>query len=234
MSGAVAKGCARHVHGGVAHADDGNRIAQLVALGIGEIVETVMDVAEALALHIQRAGLLGAGTDEDGLIPVAEEIVDHQHRADGSIGADGNAQLFHAGLIAVKKALGQAVFGNAVLEHTADLALPLEDGDGIALLGKLDGDGHAGGAAADDGDLFLFFHLRLIHDHTVEIHVGDIGFNAGKMHRSVLSAADAVSGTLFFMVADNGTDSGERVILEEHLPGLHKSVLLKELDHNGD
>jgi hypothetical protein len=54
------------------------------------------------------------------------------------------------------------------------------------------------------------------------------------MHRSVLSAADAVSGTLFFMVADNGTDSGERVILEEHLPGLQEPVLLKELDHNGD
>ena len=54
------------------------------------------------------------------------------------------------------------------------------------------------------------------------------------MHRGVFPAADAIPGTLFFMVADNGADSGEGIILKKHLSGLHEPVLLKELDDNRD
>ena len=54
------------------------------------------------------------------------------------------------------------------------------------------------------------------------------------MDRGVLPAADAVAGALLFVVADDGADGGERIVLKEHLARLHEAVLLEELDHGGD
>ena len=204
-----------------------------MAPGVGQVVQAEEHVAEALALQAEGAGLLRAGADEDAGIAVSDQLVDHQHGADGRIGADGDAHLLHAGLVAVEEALGQAELRDAVLEQAADLALPFKDRHGVTRLRQLDRHGHAGGAAADDGGLLVLFRGAL-HRHAVEVHVGDILLNAGEVDRGILDAADAAARALLFVVADDRADSGHGVVLEELLPRLHQPPLLEHLDDHGD
>ena len=91
MPRAVADGGARHVHGRVARADDDDPIAQVVDIGILQIVDGVVHVAEALALDVQRVGPPDAGADEDGLVAVAEQILNFQRLAHVGVGADFDA-----------------------------------------------------------------------------------------------------------------------------------------------
>ena len=91
MPRAVADGGARHVHGRVARADDDDPIAQVVDIGVLQIVDGVVHVAEALALDVQRVGPPDAGADEDGLVAVAEQILNFQRLAHVGVGADLDA-----------------------------------------------------------------------------------------------------------------------------------------------
>ena len=91
MPRAVADGGARHVHGRVARADDDDPIAQVVDIGVLQIVDGVVHVAETLALDVQRVGPPDAGADEDGLVAVAEQILNFQRLAHVGVGADLDA-----------------------------------------------------------------------------------------------------------------------------------------------
>ena len=91
MPRAVADGGARHVHGRVACADDDDPIAQVVDIGVLQIVDGVVHVAEALALDVQRVGPPDAGADEDSLVAVAEQILNFQRLAHVGVGADLDA-----------------------------------------------------------------------------------------------------------------------------------------------
>ena len=233
MAGAVAQGGARHVHRRVAHADDGHGVTQFVAFWIRQIVQAEHHVAQALALQAEGARQFRPGADEDAGVAVAQKLVDHQHRADRRVGADGDAQFLHARLVAVQKALGQTEFGDPVLQQPADLALPLKHRHRIAGLCQLDGNRHPRRPAADDSGLLVLF-LRTFDHHAVEVHVRDILLNAGKVHRRLLDAADAVAGALLFVVAYDGADRGQWVGLKQDLSRLHQAVFLEELDHVRD
>ena len=127
---AVADGSAGAVHGGVAHTDDGDVVAQLEGLGVGQIVDAEGHVAQRFALDVHGVGLPEARADKDALVAVPEEVVDGDGLADGGIGADVDAlQLEVAVLEVVQHAVGQAVVGDAVPHDAADLVAGIEDGD---------------------------------------------------------------------------------------------------------
>ena len=91
MPRAVADGGARHVHGRVARTDDDDAAAQMINIGVLQVVDGIMDIAEALALDVQRIGPPDAGADEDGLVAVAEQILNFQRLAHVGVGADLDA-----------------------------------------------------------------------------------------------------------------------------------------------
>ena len=229
MTGAVSQCGAGHVHGGVSHTDDGHAVAQLVPFGIGQIVETKEHIAEALAFNAEASGFFRAGTNEDTGVSVTKQLVNHQDGSYGGVGADRDTHLFHACLIPVENALGQAELGNAILQKSADLALPFKHRDGVSLLCQRYGHGHASRAASDDGDLLVLF-LRPGDFHAIKEHLRDVVLNTGEMDRHILPAADTVTGALHLVVADNGTDRGHGVIAKQHVTGFHQAVFLEELN----
>ena len=52
----------------------------------------------------------------------------------------------------VQHGIRQAEIRNPIAQNAADLVTAVENGDGIAVAGKDDGDGQPGGSCADDGD----------------------------------------------------------------------------------
>ena len=86
MPHSLAQGGAGHVHGGVAGANDDHPLAQMVAVGVVEVVDAEMHMAQSLAFDVQSVGLPDAGADEDGLVAVPEQIVDADGPADGGVG----------------------------------------------------------------------------------------------------------------------------------------------------
>ena len=200
-----------------------------MSFGIGQIVETKEHVAEALTFNAEAPGLFGAGTDEDTGIAVTEQLVNHQDRSYSRVGADRDTHLFHACLITIEDALGQAELGNAILQEAADLALPFKHRDGISLLCQRNGHGHARRAASNNGDILVLF-LRPGDYHTIKEHLRDVVLNTGEMDRHIFPTADTVTGTLHLVVTDNGTDRGHGVIAKQHVTGFHQAVLLEELN----
>ena len=87
MAGAVADGGARHVHGRVARADDDHMAAQVVDVGVLQVVDGKMHVAQAFALDVQRVGVPDAGADEHRLVAVAEQVLQRDGLADVGVGA---------------------------------------------------------------------------------------------------------------------------------------------------
>ncbi len=145
-AGAVAEGRAGHVHGGVAHADDRDRLADIAGIGADQVVQAKVDVAAGLALDAQGLGAPGARADEDGLVAVAEEVVDSKGPADGRVGADADALALQHAAVAVDDGLGQAEVGDAVAEDPAHVGPLLEDGDVAAGGGQAHGHDDARGA----------------------------------------------------------------------------------------
>ncbi len=181
----------------------------------------------------QGLGAPHAGADEDAGIAVPKELLDGEGPADGGVRPDLDAHLQHLFLIAGEHRLGEAELRDAVLHHAADLVLGLEDGDVVSRLGKADGDCHAGGTASDHRSPLSLGEV-LGHLHAVQVGIRDELLDLREVHRTALAAQHAVAHALLLVVADGGADEGHGIVLEEHLPGLHQLVLLKELDHIGD
>ena len=156
MPRAVADGSARHVHGRVARADDDDPIAQVVDIGVLQIVDGVVHVAKALALDVQRVGPPDAGADEDGLVAIAEQILNFSALPTSVLGR--TLMPFKRRWRYSKSSstvLGQAELRDAVAQHAADLIVALKDRDVVAVACQNDRNGQARRAGADDGGIFL-------------------------------------------------------------------------------
>ena len=190
-------------------------------------------MAQALAGDTHGLGLPHAGADKDGLVAVALQVVHRKGAANGRVGADLDAQLDELLLVAVQNTLGQAELWDAVAQHAADLLAAFKNGHVIAAAGQQHTDGDACRAAADDGHALAFFrlHLRL---QMVEIRIGDVVFDAGKMHGGTLAAQHAVTLALFFVVAYQRADDAQRVILVQHFTGFFFVAGAEQLDRFRD
>ena len=142
MLGTMAKGGARHVHGGVAHTDDRHAAPQLEAIGVGEIVDAVVHVPERFAGDAKRVRAPHARAGEHGAVTVLEHVVDRDGLADRRVEAEFHAvRLEVPRLEIVEHPLGQAELRDTVAQHAADLIVVLEDGHVVAALRQDDGDG---------------------------------------------------------------------------------------------
>ena len=236
MTGAVADGGAGAVHGRVAHADDRNVIAQTEGLGVGQIVDAKGHVAQALALDVHGVGLPQTGTDEYALVAVAEQVVDGDGLADGGVGPDMDAlELKVAVLEIVQHAVGQAVVGDAVPHHAANLIPGVKDGHIVAPACQQ----HRNGQARRAGTHYSRLHAVLggrAGGHLVGVGGGDVVLDDGKVHRVVAGhpVAHAVALALVLVVAHQTAHGGERVVFKQHLAcGVHL-VCLEQTDHLGD
>ena len=152
MPCAVADGRARHIHRRVARTDHHHPVAQVVHIGVLQIVDGKMYMAEAFPFDVQRVGPPDAGADKDGLEPVPEQIVDLQRLPHIGVGADLDVlQAQVAVFKVVQHTLRQPEFRDAVAQHAADLVVAFKDRHIIAIAGQNDRDGQPGRAGTDDG-----------------------------------------------------------------------------------
>ena len=82
--------------------------------------------------------------------------------------------------------------------------------------------------SSDHSDWFFLF-LRYLNLHAIQIGIGDISFNAGKMNRISFFTKYTVACTLLLMVTDNGTDHRHWIILEQFFSCLHHLMFLEHL-----
>ena len=184
-------------------------------------------------VHVQLVGPPDAGADEDGFVAVPLQVIQGQGGADDGVGADLDAQLHQLGFVPVQDGLGQAEVGDSIPQHTADLVPALKEGDVVALLGHQHRDGDACRAGADDGYPLVFAAFTLNLD-PVQIAVRDVVFDAGDVDRLPLDAPDTVALALLLMVADQGADHAEGIVVKEHLARFIQLAVQEHLDHIGD
>ena len=149
----------------------------MVDIGVLEIVDGKVAVAERLAMNAETLGAPCTCPHEDGLITVAEEIVDADCTADGRVRTDVDAERQEFLGVAVKRRGRQTKVGDAIAQHAADLLHPLEDGHAVAFLCQLDRDDNARRPRPDDGDIVSVVGLAR-EDELVEIGVRDIVLDA--------------------------------------------------------
>ena len=222
------------VHRGVASADQHDPVAEVVDVGVLQVVDRKVDMTEAFALDVQRVRPPDAGADEDRLVAVAEEVVNLERLADVGVGADFDIlEPQVAVLEIVEHALGQAEFGDAVAQHAADLIVAFKDRDVVAVPRQNDRDGQPGRSGADDRDpLAVGFGGTL--GHLGGVGGGDVVFNDREMYRRALDAAHAVAFALVFVVADQAADGGQGVVFKQHPAGFVELVGLEQPDHFRD
>ena len=166
LFGTAAHSRARHVHGHVAAAND----AHALAAQVGQFV--IADGAQHLdgrlhagRLFARKAELLVAmGTDGqvDGIELVAQAgkllAVDGVVELNVDTGAQDPVDL------GLKTLARQAVAGNAIAQHAAQVVALLKDGHLVAHHGQVVGTGKAGRAAADHGDALtgVVHYMRLV------------------------------------------------------------------------
>ena len=174
---ALAQRRARHVHGGVARADEVDAFAQMVAVRIAEVIDAEMHVSKRLSLDVQGVGLPCARAEEDRLVSVCKHVLNGDRPADGRVGPHLN--ILHRQMMVCKiiqHRFRQTELGNAVAQHTADFVLSFKDRHPISLARKHDGNRQACRTGADDGGAhalcrpgFLFVSARIC--------AGNIAFN---------------------------------------------------------
>ena len=232
MAGTVPDGGAGAVHGGVAHADHGDVVAEAERLGVGEVVDAERYVAQRLTLDVHGVGLPQARADEDALVTVAEEVVNGDGLADGGVGAEVDALEVEVVILEiVQHTVGQTVVGDAVPHHAADLIAGVEDGDVIPPACQQHRDGQAGRARADDGGLHAVLGGRAGH-HLVSVGGGDIVLDDREVDGVVAGhpVADAVALALVLVVAHQRADRGQGVVFKEHPARIVQLVCLEQTD----
>ena len=233
-AGSVADGGAGAVHGAVSRADHDDPLSQAEGGGRGQIVDGIGDMTQAFPPDVQLPGLPETGADKDALEAVTEEIVNGDGAADIGVGAELNAlQLQMAVGQIVQDGIRQAEIRDAIAEDAADLVPAVKDRDLIAVAGKDDGNGDPRGPGSDDGGLSPVGGLGALN-HLIGVGGGDIAFNDGEMNRSFLDAADAMALALVFMIADQGADRGQGIVLKEHPARVVEAAGLQEADHLGN
>ncbi len=156
LGGAQPLGGAGGVEGGIAAADHHDiavDLGFLRALQLPEEIDARKDAGDGFFVGQAHAfRLLGAECQVDGVEALFLEAGDREVFSQGGIGFHGHAQVGDPGDLLVQQFLGQAVLGDAVAQHAAQVGRFLEQGDGVALQHQVIGAGQSRGPAADDGD----------------------------------------------------------------------------------
>ena len=188
-----------------------------------------MDISKTFALNAKITRLPCSSADKYRCIAVTEQIFYLKNCADGCIRTDHNAHFCHFISVAFQNRFRQTEFRDAVLHDTTNLVFPFKNSYAISLLCKKNSCCHTCRSCTDHCH-FLVFFLNRFYFHTVQISIGNVGFNAGKMYRISFSSKHAVTCTLHFMVTDNRADYGHWIVLEELLSCFHDLVLFEHLD----
>ena len=144
---------ARAVKGGRAAAHDhqpARHEAVLIQPDAAQEAQPAFHLRQGFAGDAQLARLLVAAGDVDGLVAFAQIVQGHV-AAHGHAQVNLHARLFNGVNLLEQHAVGQAVFGDAPVEHAAGHLLGLVDVHLMAQLGQVVGAGEAGGTRADDG-----------------------------------------------------------------------------------
>ena len=80
-----------YIHSCIAGANDDHAVSQFIAVRIVQIVDAEVHMAQGLSLDMEGIGLPDAGSHENSLITVTEQIVDTDGSADMCVGAEFNA-----------------------------------------------------------------------------------------------------------------------------------------------
>ena len=155
----------RAVHRGVAAADDDDVLADLDRLA--EVrplheVDAVVDPLEVRARDVEGDGIHGARGDGDR-VEVALEVVEADVLADRRVELEPHAEPLDEPDVHLDRLAREAERGDADEHRPAAVGQAVEDLHAEALEGQLAGDGDAGRAGADDGDL-LGAGLDVGHD----------------------------------------------------------------------
>ena len=232
LLGAQAHGGAGHVHGHVAAADHGDREAGEVGrVVVAHVAQELDGGHDALGVLARKAQLL-VRVRTDGevdcvvLLAQAGELV----AVDAVVQLGLDAAVEQPLDLRVELLARQAVVGDAVAQHAAEVLALLEDLDAVAHEGQVVRAREARRAAADDGDALLGGGLddglvvaRVLHGVALE---------AADVHRVVHHAAAAVH--LAGVLADEAADQRQRVVLADEAHGLGVAAGLDERDVAGD
>ena len=165
--GALADRGAHAVHRGVAAADDhhvlagrvqgavvegGDRVAQTLAVARGEKVERRHDPGQAAAGCGEVAGLVDAGSDEYGVMALAQLGEARALAADVAGEMEVDAAVAQVPGPALDDRLLQLEARDAIDQQPADPVVAVVDVDLPAMLAQLLGTGEAGRPRADDAD----------------------------------------------------------------------------------
>ena len=131
----------------------------------------------------------------------------------------------------VQHTVRQAVVGDTVAHHAADLIPGVKDGHIIAPACQQHRDGQACRAGAHHSSLHAVFRGGACC-HLVGVGGGDIVLDDGKVHRVVAGhpVADAVTLALFFVVAHQTAYSGQGVVFKQHPARIVHLVCLEQTD----
>lgn len=93
-----------------------------------------MHVGQRFALNDQSRRTPYACTDKYGRVSVFEQVIDHKVTAHDHMRQNTDTYIIQSGLVSVQNGFGQTEIRDAILQHTANFILFLEDGDTISLL----------------------------------------------------------------------------------------------------
>ena len=206
-------------------------VAQMIYIGVRQVVDGKMDIAKTLATDVQGVRSPDTGSDENRLITISEQIVNLQCLTDVDIRT--NLDILHAKMTIleiVQNGLRQTKLRNTVAQDTTDLIMGIEDRNVITIAGKNDCDGQSGRTGTDDGNAHAvlrsgtFCHLRSVSGRNIVL-------NDGKVNGRAFDTADAMSLALILMIADQAADSRERVVFKKHPAGFVQLSLLEQTDN---
>ena len=174
---------------------------------------------------------MGADGDVDA-VKLLLQLLQPDVPADADVGADLDAQGQDGVDLGVQLLPGEAVAGDAVAQHAAQLAALLENGDLMAHQGQVIGAAEAAGAAAHDG-----------HGLAGGRGAGGIGHHACVVHGVPLQAPDVdgivdhipAAAGLAGMLTDVGAGGGHGVVLADQAhgvgvaPGPHQGHVARDI-----
>ena len=173
---------------------------------------------------------MGADGDVQAVM-LLPELVEGDILAYLHAGLDFNAQGQDGVDLRVQLLPGEAVAGDAVAHHAAQLGLLLVDRDLVAHEGQVVGGGETAGTAADDGNglagsgsLLGLGHIAGVV-HSVALQPTDV---QGVVHH--VPAAAGLAG----MLADVGAGGGEGIVLPDKPHGIGAAALVHQGDVTGD
>ena len=164
-AGAAPEGGPCRVHRGAATADDDDRSAEPRVLGEVDLLEEDRgrdDARELVSGHAKPAALRCAGGEEDGAVSLALEVAQGVVPAHDRVKPEVDPEPDDSVDLGPERLARQAVLGDADGHHPARDRHGLEDGHAVTQANQVVSRGHAGGAAADDGDPLRPFDRRRV------------------------------------------------------------------------